>query len=60
MLARREDELGTAERRITTIEGHLASATRRAEQAEGEAKAARSELRRMRLRGPWARILNLG
>lgn len=59
VLARREGELGMAQGRITTIEGHLAGATRRAEQAEGEAKAARAELRRLRMRGLWARIFNL-
>lgn len=59
VLARREAALGTAQGRITTIEGHLAGATRRAEQAEGEAKAAKAELRRLRMRGLWARILDL-
>lgn len=59
VLSRREGELGTAQGRITTIEGHLAAALRRAEQAEGEAKAAKSELRRLRFRGLWARIFNL-
>ena len=59
VLARREAELGTAQGRIATIEGHLAGVTRRAVQAEGEAKAARAELRRLRMRGLWARILDL-
>lgn len=59
VLARREAELGTAQGRITNVEGHLAGAMRRAEQAEGEAKAARSELRRLRMRGLWARVFNL-
>lgn len=58
VLSRRDGELGAAQGRITSIEGHLAGAMRCAEKAEGEAKEAKSELRRLRSRGLWARIFN--